>query len=146
MQYTTLNKILNLIEEACVQHAQVASFLFGEDSEISTQQELYPLVVANIAPATISDKTLVLPMVIQVLDIQRTNEDNIRDTFSDCLSIAQDLYAMMSNPDNEDYFLIQQNVSLEPVREAYPDIVNGWRMTLNFELAQTRDRCSVPSK
>ena len=85
-------------------------------------------------------------MVIQVLDIQRTNEDNIRDTFSDCLSIAQDLYAMMSNPDNEDYFLIQQNVSLEPVREAYPDIVNGWRMTLNFELAQTRDRCSVPSK
>jgi hypothetical protein len=53
---------------------------------------------------------------------------------------------MMSNPDNEDYFLIQQNVSLEPVREAYPDIVNGWRMTLNFELAQTRDRCSVPSK
>jgi len=146
MQYTTLNKILNLLEEACGQHAQVASFLFGEDSEISTQQELYPLVVANIAPATISDKTLVLPMVIQVLDIVRTNEDNLRDTFSDTLAIAQDLYAMMSNPSYQDYFTIQQNVSLEPLREAYPDIVNGWRMTLNFELAQTRDRCSVPSK
>lgn len=146
MQYTTLNKVLNLLEEACGQHAQITSFVFGEDSEISTQQELYPLVVANITTATISDKTLVLPLIIQVLDIQRTNEDNIRDTFSDCLAIAQDLYAMMSNPANEDYFLIQQNVSLEPVREAYPDIVNGWRMTLNLELAQTRDRCFIPSK
>ncbi len=147
MEFYTLNRIINLLESICNDHAQVSSFEFGEQYDISaSQQEQYPLVWANVLPGSISEKTLFVNMEVMVMDIQRANQNNERDTLSDTLSIAQDIYAALSNPLYEDYFYIQRSVTLEPMREALPDVVNGWKMGLIFELAQTRDRCQIPAK
>lgn len=147
MEFYTLNKIINLLESVCNDHAQVSSFEFGEEYDISaSQQEAYPLVWANVLPGNISEKTLFVNMEVMVMDVQRANQNNERDTLSDTLSIAQDIYAAMSSPLYQDYFFIQKNVNLEPMREELPDLVNGWRMNLIFELAQTRDRCQIPTR
>lgn len=145
MQFTTLNKVIKTIETICANHAQVAQVQFGEESDISTEQQRYPLVWLNVQTSNINEKTLYLSMSISVMDIQKADMVNERDTLSDCLSIAQDIYAALFNSTYQDEFLIQENASLTPTREAMPDLVNGWRMEVTFELAQEKNRCQIPN-
>ena len=145
MQFYTLNQIINDLTTICSNHAQISQFEFGETFDISaSEQQLYPLVWANVLTSTIGEKTLFVNMEILVMDIQKGDQSNERDTLSDTLSISQDIYAALTNPIYVDFFYVQPNIVLEPLREAYQDVVIGWKMTLIFELAQTRDRCQIP--
>ena len=145
MVFYTLNQIINLIEQISLAHAQVNSFGFGEESSISaSEQEAYPLVWLNLQPSTITDNTFSLSLSMLVCDIVKADDENERDTLSDCLSIAQDLYAELTSPNYQDYFSIQYNVGISPVREGLPDLVNGFRIDLVLDLEQIRDRCQIP--
>jgi hypothetical protein len=146
MKYTTLNQIINQLEAVQQSHAQLNGFGFGEVFELSTQQENYPLMWANVLTSNISEKTLTLNFGIMILDIVSDDSRNERDTMSDTLSISQDVIAMLENPANDDSFLIGDSVTLEPLFEAFPDKVNGWLMTLAFELSFEANRCQVPIK
>lgn len=146
MKYTTLNQIINQLEAVQQSHAQLNGFGFGEVFELSTQQENYPLLWANVLTSNISEKTLTLNFGIMILDIVSDDSRNERDTMSDTLSISQDVIAMLENPTNDDSFLIGDSVTLEPLFEAFPDKVNGWLMTLSFELPFEANRCQVPLK
>jgi hypothetical protein len=146
MKYTTLNQIINQLEAVQQSHAQLNGFGFGEVFELSTQQENYPLLWANVLTSNISEKTLTLNFGLMILDIVSDDSRNERDTMSDTLSISQDVIAMLENPTNDDSFLIGDSVTLEPLFEAFPDKVNGWLMTLSFELPFEANRCQVPLK
>jgi hypothetical protein len=146
MNYTTLNQIINQLEAVQLSHAQLNGFGFGEVFDLSTQQENYPLMWANILTSNISEKTLTLNFGIMILDIVSDDSRNERDTFSDTLSISQDVIAMLENPTNDDSFLIGDSVTLEPLFEVFPDKVNGWLMTVAFELPFEANRCQVPLK
>ena len=146
MKYTTLNQIINQLEAVQQSHAQLNGFGFGEVFELSTQQENYPLLWANVLTSNISEKTLTLNFGIIILDIVSDDSRNERDTMSDTLSISQDVIAMLENPINDDSFLVGDSVTLEPLFEAFPDKVNGWLMTLSFELPFEANRCQVPLK
>jgi hypothetical protein len=146
MKYTTLNQIINQLEAVQESHAQLNGFGFGEVFELSTQQENYPLLWANVLTSNISEKTLTLNFGIMILDIVSDDSRNERDTMSDTLSISQDVIAMLENPTNDDSFLVGDSVTLEPLFEAFPNKVNGWLMTLSFELPFEANRCQVPLK
>jgi hypothetical protein len=146
MKYTTLNQIINQLEAVQQSHAQLNGFGFGEVFELSTQQENYPLLWANVLTSNISEKTLTLNFGIMILDIVSDDSRNERDTMSDTLSISQDVIAMLENPTNDDSFLVGDSVTLEPLFEAFPDKVNGWLITLSFELPFEANRCQVPLK
>jgi hypothetical protein len=146
MKYTTLNQIINQLQAVQQSHAQLNGFGFGEVFELSTQQENYPLLWANVLTSNISEKTLTLNFGIMILDIVSDDSRNERDTMSDTLSISQDVIAMLENPTNDDSFLIGDSVTLEPLFEAFPDKVNGWLITLSFELPFEANRCQVPLK
>ena len=146
MVFYTLNQVINLIETIALNHAQVNSFGFGDVSDISTVQEDYPLVWLNVQPSTINENTFTLSLSLLTLDIQKADQANERDTLSDTLSIAQDIYSALTNPEYEDYFIIQYSTSLTPVREGLPDLVNGWGAELLLDIAQIRDRCQIPTK
>ena len=146
MKNTTLNQIINQLEAVQQSHAQLNGFGFGEVFELSTQQENYPLMWANVLTSNISEKTLTLNFGIMILDIVSDDSRNERDTMSDTLSISQDVIAMLENPTNDDSFLVGDSVTLEPLFEAFPDKVNGWLMTLSFELPFEANRCQVPLK
>jgi hypothetical protein len=146
MVFYTLNQVINLIETIALNHAQVNSFGFGDVSDISTVQEDYPLVWLNVQPSTINENTFTLSLSLLTLDIQKADQANERDTLSDTLSIAQDIYSALTNPEYEDYFIIQYSTSLTPVREGLPDLVNGWGAELSLDIAQIRDRCQIPTK
>lgn len=146
MKYTTLNQIINQLQVIQQNHAQINGFGYGEVFELSTQQENYPLMWANVLTSNISGKTLALNFGIMILDIVSDDSRNERDTFSDTLSISQDVIAMLKNPLYEDNFLLGENVIIEPLFEAFPDKVNGWLMTVSFELPFESNRCQVPLK
>jgi hypothetical protein len=147
MEFYSLNQIINLIETLATNHAQVNGFNFGEASDISaSEQEQYPLVWIDVLDSQIDTNTLTINMSMKVLDIQKDDQANERDTLSDCLSIAQDMYASLTNPTYQDYFTIAYNTNLVVYREALADKVNGWEMNLQFELMQDRNRCQIPLK
>jgi len=147
MQFYTLNQVLNLIESISNNHAQVNLYNFGQDTEISAkEQERYPLVWADVKDSNIENYTLHLTIDLMVLDIIKSYNFNEKDILSDTLSIAQDIYAQLASYEYQDYFILDTNVQLVVMREALPDLVNGWKMTLNFQLMQDRNRCQVPTK
>jgi hypothetical protein len=147
MQFYTLNQIINLFETIATNHAQINGFNFGEASDISaSEQEQYPLLWVDVIDSSIDSNTLSLNMNVKVMDIQKDDQTNERDTLSDCLSISQDVYSALTNPTYQDYFLLSFATSLVPLREALADKVNGWEMNLTFELAQERNRCQIPLK
>jgi hypothetical protein len=147
MQFYTLNQIINLFETIATNHAQINGFNFGEASDISaSEQEQYPLLWIDVIDSGIESNTLSLNMNVKVLDIQKDDQTNERDTLSDCLSISQDVYSALTNPIYQDYFLLSFATNLVPLREALADKVNGWEMNLTFELAQERNRCQIPLK
>ena len=147
MQFYTLNQIINLFETIATKHAQINGFNFGEASDISaSEQEQYPLLWIDVIDSGIESNTLSLNMNVKVLDIQKDDQTNERDTLSDCLSISQDVYSALTNPIYQDYFLLSFATNLVPLREALADKVNGWEMNLTFELAQERNRCQIPLK
>jgi hypothetical protein len=147
MQFYTLNQIINLFETIATNHAQINGFNFGEASDISaSEQEQYPLLWIDVIDSAIDSNTLSLNMNVKVMDIQKDDQTNERDTLSDCLSISQDVYSALTNPIYQDYFLLSFATNLVPLREALADKVNGWEMNLTFELAQERNRCQIPLK
>ena len=146
MRFTTLNQIINKLETIQQSHAQLNGFGFGETFEISTVQENYPLMWANILTSSISGKTLSLALGVLILDIVSDDNRNEKDTLSDTLSISQDVYAMLADPANEDNFLAAESVTLDPICEGFPDKVNGWLRTVNVELAYESNRCQIPFK
>ena len=147
MQFYTLNQIINLFEVIATNHAQINGFNFGEVSDISaSEQEQYPLLWIDVIDSSIESNTLSLNMNVKVMDIQKDDQTNERDTLSDCLSIAQDVYSALCNPIYQDYFLLSFATNLVPLREALADKVNGWEMNLTFELMQERNRCQIPLK
>jgi hypothetical protein len=147
MQFYTLNQIINLFETIATNHAQINGFNFGEASDISaSEQEQYPLLWIDVIDSGIESNTLSLNMNVKVLDIQKDDQTNERDTLSDCLSISQDVYSALTNPIYQDYFLLSFATNLVPLREALADKVNGWEMNLTFELMQERNRCQIPLK
>lgn len=147
MQFYTLNQIINLFETIATNHAQINGFNFGEVSDISaSEQEQYPLLWIDVIDSAIDSNTLSLNMNVKVMDIQKDDQTNERDTLSDCLSISQDVYSALTNPIYQDYFLLSFATNLVPLREALADKVNGWEMNLTFELAQERNRCQIPIK
>jgi hypothetical protein len=147
MEFYTLNQVLNLIETIANSHAQVNYYNFGEDAEISaSEQERYPLVWSDVKDSNIDSNTLYLTIELKVLDIVKTDNANEKDVLSDTLSIAQDIYSILTSYQYQDYFILELNTPLIPIREAMPDIVNGWTMTLSFQLMQDRNRCQVPIK
>lgn len=147
MQFYTLNQIINLFEVIATNHAQINGFNFGEVSDISaSEQEQYPLLWIDVIDSAIESNTLSLNMNVKIMDIQKDDQTNERDTLSDTLSIAQDVYSALTNPIYQDYFLLSFATNLVPLREALADKVNGWEMNLTFELAQERNRCQIPIK
>ena len=97
MRFTTLNQIINKLEAIQQSHAQLNGFGFGETFEISTVQENYPLMWANILTSSISGKTLSLALGVLVLDIVSDDNRNEKDILSDTLSISQDIYALLAD-------------------------------------------------
>jgi hypothetical protein len=147
MEFYSLNQIINLFQTIATSHAQINGFNFGESYDISaSEQEQYPLLWIDVVDSAIDSNTLSLNMNVKVMDIQKDDQTNERDTLSDCLSISQDVYSALTNPIYQDYFMLQFSTNLVPLREALADKVNGWEMNLTFELAQERNRCQIPLK
>jgi hypothetical protein len=147
MNFYSLNQIIDLFQTIALNHAQVNGFNFGEESDISaSEQEQYPLVWIDVVDSSIDSNTLTINILMKVMDIQKDNQTNERDTLSDCLSITQDIYAALCNPLYQDNFQLQFNAQITPLREALADKVNGWETTLSFDLMQDRNRCQIPTK
>lgn len=141
---TSLNQIINQLNQIAINHAQINGFGFGEDFDISTQQEQYPLMWSNVLDSSINDKILTVGIGILILDIVSDDDRNMKDTLSDCLSIACDVYALLAQ--ENDYYEVQPSVSLTPLFEAFPDKLNGWRMDLTVNIVTGVNRCQVPLK
>lgn len=145
MQFYTLNQLINLFEAISNSHDQVHGFNFGQVYDISaSEQENYALVWIDIVDSAIDGSVLTVSVLMRVLDIQKDDQSNMRDTLSDTLSISQDIYAELCNPAYQDYFILQKISTLTPIREGLPDKVNGYEMTLSFQFMQDANRCQVP--
>jgi len=148
----TLNNIEALFESLATRHKQVNSFYNQEKFDITAVEEvLYPTLVINATeiklpktPNGYSTKTFSIDL--EVIDLVHKDEVNKQEVLSDCDQILNDIVIEFStHPVYIDAGLdLIDDVTLEPLRNAYGDQISGWATNVTLEIPNKISFCGSP--
>ncbi len=145
MNYS-LNQLVAKLEAIQQSHLILKGFKFCDVADLEAENSLlYPLLWCDVMPSTFATKIVVVNMQVSILDIVKKDLSNEKDVLSDCLQLISDVIAELRNPINGDDFLIDDNVSVTPIKDSYQDEVAGWNCSLQFTIMNPYNRCEVPS-
>jgi len=142
---TTLNQIVQNLNEIANKHQQLHGFKFGDPWEFYTSgscdcAELW--VQLQPTPATIN--TIDYTFTIWLLDGVRRGEINETEVMSDMFLVAQDIIAQLHHPDYGWAFPRSQTFTINPVTEKTPYKFTGVWFSLALKLATPSDTCRIP--
>jgi hypothetical protein len=143
---TSLNQIILNLRTISQNHLQLKDFRFCDVADLGADSPIiYPLLWGDVLPTNFSTKVVNLSIQLSVLDIVQTDLSNENDVLSDTLQIISDVINELKIPSNGDLFLISDQVTATPIKDAYGDTVAGWNCQLTFQIPNPYDRCAVPS-
>jgi hypothetical protein len=146
----TLNSVIKRIRDNSLAHKQVETFKFGRPTEFLTEKTLpfgAVFLQDNGGNISRSTKTTTLNFRLFVLDLVNVSDeakDNEQDVMSDCLSIAEDLIAILGHDSWTDWKFSAEN-EVEFVIEQFGDMVAGVAVDITISFPFTKDVCAVPT-
>lgn len=142
---TTYNQIVKTFEDLATAHMQVNTFGSLKTWNFQSQTNIYPAVLLIPVPGNIQQGLVKFSFELYVLDLLNGDRSNLNEVHSDTIQILNDFVAELA--DNEDTygFTIDENtVSMEPIEEAFDDIVAGWVANIDVYVPNTLDDCETP--
>lgn len=146
----TLNQVIARIERLARAHRQINYFYVGDSSEwLSNGEVQYPAVFCDYNNSEIdrANKKHKFTIELYFADQTNLNQDarrNELDVFSDLVSIAEDIYAMLSYSRFFDW-TIGENCSLTFLPYQKEDAYAEVKMTVEISTAYVSNRCQVPA-
>jgi len=150
-KHLTLNQIVARIKELGNSHAQIKQVGYGDFADLNSEDKNYPCFLFDVDSPTISPKSKKTSYSFQFLfmdlaNVAEKSKENELDVWSDLTSIAEDIFALMRNPNylNEDW-TFEDDVSGEYLRETEKDIILGLKFTVRISTNMNNNRCQVPT-
>lgn len=145
MNYT-VNQIRKRLEDFANEHLQLkGSISFGEIEEVSNQGVLkFPYMFCVLQPSSFFGKTFEVNMTIVIMDLVEKNLSNRWEVWSDVQLMFADLRAYLNNPDYDEGFVFNDNITLTPFADRFTDDVTGWSADIKFKISDVKDRCAIP--
>ena len=142
----SLDDINRMLKEIANEHANIETYHFGDFVEaISMDAVLYPLMVVTPITSNFSHKkTNVSTTIILVDKYIESNYEMRNSVLSDMLEVCSDVRALMRKSEYDD-FEINENITVEPRVNKGGDIVAGWIMTVDFNIDDEMNYCTVPN-
>jgi hypothetical protein len=111
---------------------------------LNCSESRFPAMVAVVRPATVTNNSVLLNFELLFMDLVHKDLSNEIDVLNDQLLIALDCRAYLNNPDNDDLFIVGENLQLNPFYEKSDNEVTGWSMTIQCRVQDLKDRCIIP--
>ena len=142
---TTFNTVVAAFETFAENHKQLNSFYSGEEWDFQAKENLYPALVIAPDPAEIARGSVKITFRVLILDLCNRDNSNVDEIHSDTLQIFGDLFSEFRDNDDEyGFFIDDESIAPEPVREALDDIVAGWFSTITIEYPFSASTCNIP--
>lgn len=142
---TSLNQIIQVLQNIATAHHQVQDFGFGQEWDIVSSTVQYPLMYVVPQQSSVNDKIMNLKMSLLFMDLVNKDDSNKQEVLSDMLQIAMDVLAQLKLLPYEDLFDLDKNVTLTDFYEKYDDEVSGYKMDITLNVSMLYDQCAVPS-
>lgn len=146
----TLNQVIQRIKSLAESHKQIRSVTCGDIMElVQATSTLYPALNFDYSTGVIDwqNKQTFVSFQFQVLDLINVAEDtrtNEAEVLSDLLSIAQDMYAMISDYALQDDWTISEQVQIQFGKEKFQDMVGAVMFTIQISTDYDKNVCQVP--
>jgi len=145
MAVTTLNQIVQNLNEIAIQHQQLHGFKFGDpwefySSGVCNCTELW----VNVYPATATLTTIEYKFTAWLMDGVRRGEINETEVISDMFLIAQDIIAQLHHPDYSWAVERKQTFIITPFTEKTPYKLSGVSFDFILKLMYPSDTCLIP--
>lgn len=152
MKNTTINRILTWFEDISGRHLMIKSYGTGSTADISASESVkYPLMWVEVGNSSIeiSDNG---PMIqnfefdCYVMDRIDKGNSNYTELISDTNYILSTVITELSkNPSYREFSTaVVSNISMQPVKSAMLDDVNGWMATISFRVPLKYTPCNIP--
>jgi hypothetical protein len=160
IQGLNLKNIVADFELLADRHKQINSFGFGDtdeftyqvdrrdkESNLSDQAPYYPYFY--VVPSNVIQEFNFMTYEFQLIvsDIMKRDMDNMTDILSDTLQIMNDVISMFrlsyteANGNYNEFYYVDEAVTLIPFIERYEDLLCGYSATLRIKTRTPLDRC-----
>lgn len=151
----TIKNIDKIFADVAERHYQIHSYGWGANWEISTTEEIYPLLwvqptdgelIKSDANNRYTSKNFTFN--VKVLDLVKKDESNERDIESDTYEILTDI----CNEFNDHPFyqnsnmLLEGDITVEPLDEFGDDETTGWEATMTVRMVNRTSFCGLPMR
>jgi len=142
---TTLNQIVQNLNEIANKHQQLHGFRFGDPWEFYTSgvcdcTELW--VQLNTFPVTLN--VIDFAFTIWLLDGVRRGEVNETEVLSDMIQVAKDVIDQLHDPNYPWAFDRNQSFQITPYTEKTPYKLSGVSFPLILKTQSVSDICRIP--
>jgi hypothetical protein len=148
----TLNNIEAIFKDIAERHKQVNSFYNQQAFDITSVDEvIYPSIVINTSEVSLPKgqagyNTKSYSIELQFIDLVHKDENNKQEVLSDGASILNDMISELSTHPVyiEEGIDLINDITLNPLRNAYGDEVSGWNTLLTLQLPNRVSWCGSP--
>lgn len=145
--HTTLRQLDRAFAAIATSHDQLADYFWGDwPDAFHGVVRKYALLVVNVPSPFVFDKNInTITINIIVADQVARDKSNLKDVESDTLQILEDIYKIITKSPNWNKFCAVKTVTGNlKFKDATPDEVYGWQMTLQLKLINTRCLTDIP--
>ena len=140
----TLKNIVADLRDFSEKHLQIYNFSFGHPSEISTKSESYPIIHVHPKPSRKNGARMYLSFDIYILDLEKQDHSNLEDILTETMNIGIDIVSFFQSQNDETYYLTNEYVTFEPFTGKFDAYLTGYIISVDFEIDENGDICSIP--
>lgn len=127
-------------------HQQIKSVQFNTPSEWIKRngQPEYGLACYALNSGRWQSGMRVYNLTLWFLDLSGREGEFSLEVENDQLEIANDIVALIRNPENYDYWMEGDTANFTIIQEQFEDFLSGCEVTMEIGVSEAFDRCQVP--
>ena len=142
----TLKNFIEGLENYTEQHQQLATFSWGNISNISTKDHTYSMMWLMPTQSEYDGSLTTMKFDMYIMDILEQDLSNKLNVMDSTLIIANDVVAYFweDNYANLDFELDEENVTLQPFEGNFDDHLAGWIVSIQIQTKTNLNACITP--
>jgi hypothetical protein len=145
---TTLNQIIEKLENFANAHVLIRSFGYGTQSMLNSFTENnseLPLLYAEVQNVSFLVNTIEYDILFTVLDSRTRTVDNLRDVLSDGVQIINDLRKYLIYGEEANIWSLENDTNLAtPLINTNNDWLTGWSTRVTITTGLIQSTCNIP--
>ena len=144
MYQSNFKQIIDKVTEFANLHDFVKTFNWGNIMQLDANETTYPIVYMVPINTVMENTQISYNFDIIFADVLQSDRGNLKTITNTNLEIAKDFVRyFQEQPDVNNFWIDESNVTCAYAEEKYKDNVQGWIMNVTFQSNFDISRCSM---